>query len=300
MPHRLPPLNALRAFEAAARHLSFTRAAEELHVTPAAVSQQVASLERYLGVRLFERHARSLRLTEAGRACLPEVSEGFRLLARGVARVREVGTTGPLVVSVAPAFAGKWLVPRLDRFAERHPQVDVEISARYGLPDFGREEADVAIDFSDGRYPQGLHAERLFGVSAVPLCSPSLVARGLREPKDLARFTLLHDEGLGRDTSQQGWASWLRLAGVEGVNPRRGPRFSHTTLALEAAADGQGVVLAIDKLAEPDLAAGRLVIPFDIRLPLEYAYYLVCPRAAVERPKVAAFRAWLLEEVAEA
>ncbi|MGB5761401.1 MAG: transcriptional regulator GcvA [Sedimenticolaceae bacterium] len=294
---RLPPLNPLKAFEAAARHLSFRMAAEELSVTPAAISQMVHTLEDYLGVPLFVRLNRALRLTDAGQECLPYFSEGLDRIAEGVSRLQGVEWSGSLKVHSAPTFASRWLVPRLDLFSDQHPEIDVEIMAAYDLPDFNGDSADIAIDFGYGHYGE-LYSERLFSVNLVTLCSPGLLkgSKALKKPADLRHHRLLHDEAPNQRADQPSWADWLKAAGVKGVDPRRGLRFSHTNLALEAAMDGQGVVLTLDMLAAPDVAAGRLVIPFDIRLPLSAGYYLVAKRTSMERPKVALFKNWILEE----
>ena len=294
---RLPPLNPLKAFEAAARHLSFRLAAEELSVTPAAISQMVHTLEDYLGVCLFVRLNRALRLTDAGQECLPYISEGFDRIAEGVLRLQSVEWSGSLRIHSAPTFASRWLVPRLDRFSRQHPEIDTEIMAAFDLPDFGDDGADIAIDFGYGHYGD-LYSERLFTVNLVTLCSPGLLKgkKGLKRPADLKHHRLLHDEAPNQRADQPSWGDWLKTAGVKNVDPKRGPRFSHTNLALEAAVDGQGVALTLDILAAPDVAAGRLVIPFDIRLPLSAGYFLVAKRASMERPKVAVFKNWILEE----
>lgn len=294
---RLPPLNPLKAFEAAARHLSFRKAAEELNVTPAAISQMVHTLEEYLDVPLFVRLNRALRLTHAGQECLPYFSEGFERIAEGAARLRSREGSGSIKIHSAPTFASRWLVPRLDRFSQQYPEIDVEITAAYDLPDFDIDNADIAIDFGYGQYGD-LYSERLFSVSLVTLCSPKLRKgkHALKKPEDLKYHRLLHDEAPNQRADQPSWADWLEAAGVKQVDPKRGPRFSHTNLALEAAMEGQGVALTLDKLAAPDIAAGRLVIPFECRLPLAAGYYLVAPRSSMERPKVAQFKSWILEE----
>ena len=294
---RLPPLNPLKAFEAAARHLSFRMAAEELSVTPAEISQMVHTLEDYLSVPLFVRLNRSLRLTDAGRECLPYISEGFDRIAEGVTRLRSVERSGSLKIHSAPTFASRWLVPRLNRFSQLHPHIDIEISAALDLPDFSDGITDIAIDFGSGQYDR-LYSERLFSVELVTLCSPSLLKgkHTLKKPANLRHHRLLHDEAPNQRTDQPSWADWLKAAGIKQVDPKRGPRFSHTNLALEAAMDGQGVALTLDILAAPDIAAGRLVIPFDVRLPLSAGYYLVATTTSMERPKVAQFKNWILEE----
>ena len=297
----LPPLNALRAFEAAGRHLSLTRAARELHVTPAAVSHQVKGLEEYLGVKLFRRVRNSLLLTDAGQACLPGLGEGFNQLARAMERLREHDSHGALLMSVAPAFAVKWLVPRLERFDAAYPEIDVRMSASLELVDFERDGFDAAIRLGRGTYP-GLQVHKLFEESVVPMCSPGLLDAGhpLHTPEDLQHHVLLHDDSLSFERAAPDWPMWLKAVGVEGVDAARGPHFSHPDHAIQAAMDGAGVVLGWRMLAAADLEAGRLAIPFDLTLPMELAFYLVYPQGMAERPKLAAFRDWLLEEASRA
>jgi LysR family glycine cleavage system transcriptional activator len=305
---RLPPLNALRAFEAAARHLSFRKAAEELHVTPAAISHQIKTLEDYLGVQLFRRLNRSLQLTEAGQAGLPCVREGFECLAKGVERITANEGAGILTVSVTPMFAAKWLVPRIHRFARAHPQIDLRIAASMAVIDsrrstalsvveFHKDNVDVAIRFGSGDYP-GMHVERLFWPVVVPVCSPLLLdgAHPLNDPVDLRYHTLLHHDARFLEDAWPSWETWLAAAQVKGANPRRGPRFNTPTLALEAAIGGQGVALSLLNLVNDEIEAGRLVVPFDIPTRLGIAFYVVCPESTAETPKVQAFRDWLLEE----
>jgi LysR family transcriptional regulator, glycine cleavage system transcriptional activator len=291
MSRRLPPLNALRAFEAAARHLSFTRAAAELHVTQTAISHQIKALEERLGVRLFRRLPRGLLLTEAAQRLLPPVRDAFDQIALATERLAAGGAGATLTVSVLPSFAAKWLVPRLGRLRAAHPDLDLRISASSELVDFARDDVDVGIRMGSGVYP-GLRVERLFGEALVPVCSP-LLREGphpLLRPEDLAHHVLLHDDDYA------GWELWLRLAGVPGVLARRGPVFTDSGMVVQAAAEGQGVALARRVLAAGDLAAGRLVQPFDVSIPHDLAYYLVCPEATAEQPKIAAFRSWLLAE----
>ena len=297
MARDLPPLNALRAFEAAGRLLSLTKAARELHVTPAAVSHQVKGLEGYLGVKLFRRVGNSLLLTDAGQAFLPGLGEGFDRLADAVDRQKEHDSRGPLHVSVAPAFASKWLVPRLERFDASHPDIDVRISASLELVDIDRDGFDAAIRLGRGSYP-GMDVRELFAESVVPMCAPDLIEapHPLRTPADLRHQVLLHDDSLRFDRAAPDWPMWLKAAGVKDVDPSRGPHFSHPDHAMQAAIEGAGMVLGWRTLAAADLAASRLAIPFDLTLPMELAFYFVCPRVAAERPKVVAFRDWLLEE----
>ncbi|NIM29328.1 MAG: transcriptional regulator GcvA [Gammaproteobacteria bacterium] len=297
MQRNLPPLNALRAFEAAARHLSITRAAEELHVTPAAVSHQVKGLEAYLGLALFKRANRSLRLTDAGQACLPGLREGFERLAAAMDALRAGDESGPLTVSVPPSFGAKWLVARLDRFRQANPGYDVRLDASMRLVDLAREGVDIAVRYGAGRYP-GMRVDRLMDEVAVPVCSPRLLegAAPLRVPADLCRHTLLHHTAPYQDHGYPDWRMWLQAAGVDGCDLSRGPTFSMASLAVQAAIDGQGVALVGDVLVADDIAAGRLVRPFALSFPVSFAYYVVCPLASAERPRVVAFREWLLEE----
>lgn len=301
MARRNYPLNALRAFEAAARHLSFVKAADELHVTPAAISHQVKSLEDFLGVQLFRRLPRGLLLNDAGQLFLPELREGFAQLDKAVERVRESDARGPLMISVAPAFAAKWLVPRLERFSAAHPDIDVRISARLAVIDFQRDAFDAAIRLGRGNYP-GLESTKLFDESVTPLCSPRLLEGEfpLRRPEDLQHHLLLHDDSLEFDAAAPKWSSWLKAAGIKDIDSTRGPHFSHPDHALQAAIDGAGVVLGWRYLATADLAAGRLIAPFDLALPLDLGFFLVCPETHAERPKVALFRQWLLDEIGRA
>ena len=299
MPKDLPPLNALRAFEAAGRHLSISKAADELHVTAAAVSHQVKTLEDYLETKLFRRSGNALFLTDAGQACLPRLSAGFAELEGAVTALREHDLHGALVLSVAPVFASKWLIPRLERFQTAHPHIDVRLSATLELADFERDGVDAAVRLGRGRYP-GLAAHRLFGESVVPMCSPAL-AKGdppLTRPEDLRHHVLIHFDWPAREQVAPDWATWLRAMGATGVDAGRGPHFTHPDHAMQAAMEGAGVVLGWRSLARADLEAGRLLIPFDLPLPLDVAFYLVYPQGSAQRPKLATFRDWLLGETA--
>ena len=301
------PFGALRVFECAARHLSFKRAAQELYITPAAVSQQIKTLEHQLGVKLFNRLNPGLSLTDEASIALPALIEGFENIVDSVHRIRSASEDATLIVWMAPSFAAKWLVPRLNRFSEAHPDIDLNISASRKLIDssttkntipvenFRRDKVDVAIRFGKGDYP-GCRVDKLFSVSAIPLCSPELLQgdHPLHAPEDLRFHTLLHD-----DTMYEGrpdWSTWLEAAKVGNVDSSRGVHFNHVSLALTAAVEGQGVVLSIKALASDDIAAGRLVIPFDIGLPVEYAYYVITLEESADKPRTAAFRDWLIEE----
>lgn len=311
MATRLPPLNALKAFEAAARHLSVKKAAAELNVTPAAVSHQIRSLEDNLNVQLFHRFNRALALTDAARACLPKLREGFDCLVKAVEVLRAQKGTGALTVSVAPSFAARWLMPRLHRFFEAHPEIDVRVSARLRQAsedgkgtvaervtvDAWLADSDIAILYGRGNYP-GFHVDRLLDLTITPICSPRLITgpQPLVRPDDLRHHLLLHDDTGDAYDGESFWDVWLKAAGVAGIDTRRGPHFSHAVLAFEAAAEGIGIVASMPVLAAADLHAARLVTPFALRVPLESAYYLVASESAMTRPAVAAFRGWLLAE----
>jgi LysR family glycine cleavage system transcriptional activator len=297
LPKRLPPLNALRSFEAAARHMSFVKAAGELNVTPAAISHQVKVLEDFLGVELFRRVNRSLFLTDAGQACLPGIRESFEGLAAAIARIGAAGRSGVLTVSVAPSFAAKWLLPRLDRFQAANPEIDVRVSASMQLVDFASADVDLAIRYGAGRYA-GLQVEKLLGESVFPVCSPKLLEgeHALTHPDALRHHALLHDDSPDEDESCPTWEMWLRAAGVREVDHRRGPRFNQSSMVLEAAVLGRGVALAKSAIAAADLAAGTVVKPFELSFPVGFAYYLVCPESKARLPKVELFRDWLKQE----
>ena len=291
------PLNAVRAFEAAARHLSFVKAAEELAVTPAAVSHQVKRLEEYLGVQLFWRRPRGLLLAETGQLLSTELREVFLGLDKAMERVRESDSQGPLTVSVAPMFAVKWLLPRLQQFDAQHPNIDLRVSSSLGMVDLRRDAFDAAVRLGSGQY-SGLQAVKLFDESVTPMCSPRLLggSDALNEPNDLRRHTLLHDDSMVYDEQAPTWETWLEAVGAEQVDAARGPHFNQPDHALQAAIDGAGVVLGWRYLAADDIAAGRLVAPFTLHLPLGSSFYLVYPEAHADRPKVVLFRKWLLEE----
>lgn len=314
MTERLPPLNALKALESAARHLSFKRAAQELNVTPAAISHQVKALEDYLGVALFRRVSRGLELTAAAHAALPKLSGGFDLLAEAVARMRPQPDSGQLTVSVAPSLAARWLMPRLHRFFAAQPDLDVRISARTRLlnkrgddnaveratVENWLEESDVAILYGHGDYP-GYRVDKLVALTLAPICSPQLVhgENPLRRPADLQFQTLVHDDTGSRYDGFAFWDVWLEAAGVQGVDTNRGSHYSQPVLALEAASDALGVVATFPVLAAAELTVGRLIMPFELHVPLRSAYYLVCEESALRRSAVARFRDWLLAEAAQ-
>jgi LysR family glycine cleavage system transcriptional activator len=295
---RLPPLNALRAFEAAARHLNFSRAADELSVTPGAVSQQIQNLEDYVGVTLFKRTPKGLLLTDPAQIALPALREAFDRLAEAASMLTAAVDGRRLTVSVAPSFAAKWLVPRLGKFEALHPQVDVWVSAGMELVDFNSGEIDIAIRYGAGRYP-GLEVIRLMQETVMAVASPELLAeQPLNELGDLARHVLLHDGSPDADDSCPDWTMWLAARNVRGVDGARGPRFNQSSLVIEAAVGGRGVALAKRTLAQADLDAGRLVAPFQIATAVDFAYYVVHPRAKGRLPQVKAFVSWLTAEAA--
>jgi len=292
MSSRLPPLNALRVFEAAAHHLSFTRAAAELFVTQAAVSHQIKSLEESLGVALFWRRNRSLFLTEAGQQYLPVVREALELIRRGTEDLCQQTLPGTLSITVLPSFAARWLVPRLGRFIEAHPDIDVKILPSNQLVDFYRDGVDVGVRFGRGQWP-GLCTHRLMGDRMIAVCAPALLTRGkpLREPADLRHFTLLQDAD-----EMEHFPDWLALAGVEGLDTRRGLFFNDASLLIQAALGGQGVGLVREVLVVEDLRAGRLVQPLPQSMPIPYEYFLVYPEGRAGQPRIRAFRDWLVTE----
>jgi len=297
MSGHLPPLSALRAFEAAARHMSFSRAADELHVTPAAISHQIHALEQDLGVRLFHRMNRSIELTASARVLLPGLTEAFAGIQSSVRRLRTHNDTGTLTVTASPSFAAKWLVLRLHRFQEQCLEVDVRISATDNVVDLTKGDFDIAIRYGTGNYP-GLDVELLFTNEVFPACSPQLLTTGplLRTPDDLPLHNLIHDQTVERDPLVPTWPMWLKAAGVKNLPATAGLSFNNMHLALDAAIAGHGVVLAQSTIAAADLAAGRLVRLFSLALPDQFAYYIVTAPGALERPKVRAFRDWLRSE----
>jgi LysR family transcriptional regulator, glycine cleavage system transcriptional activator len=297
MNDHLPALSALREFETAARHKSFSKAAEELFVTPAAISHQIHALEEDLGVRLFHRLNRSIELTASARVLMPGLSEAFAGIRAAVGRLRAHNDTGSLTVTASPSFAAKWLVLRLHRFQARCPAVDVRISATDEVVDLAKGDFDVAIRYGGGDYP-GLDVELLFTNEVFPACSPQLLAAGppLRTPEDLRHHALIHDQAVERDPLVPTWPMWLKAAGVRDVPATAGLSFNSMSLALDAAIAGHGIVLAYSTIAAADIAAGRLVRLFSLALPDQFSYYLVTAPGALERPKVRAFRDWLREE----
>jgi LysR family glycine cleavage system transcriptional activator len=294
----LPPLNALRAFEAIARHLSFARAAEELHVTPAALSHQIRALEEQLGTALFYRYARAIELTEAGRLIYPGVRSAFESLRGAMAQLERDRSGNVLVISATVGLSAKWLMPRLWRFLRAHPDIDARVAASMKCADFATDGVDVAIRLSK-HIDSGLHAEKLSDDSMLPVCSPRLVEQGLRGAADLARFPLIHYDVPTSMSAPPLWADWFAAAGLQRADATRGLKVNVADHALDAAVAGAGVSLSFKLIASDDVHAGRLVSPFGPELPLDSAYHFVCPKGHEARPKVRAFRDWLFAEMAE-
>ncbi|MBB3638176.1 transcriptional regulator GcvA [Variovorax atrisoli] len=294
MEHQLPPLNALRAFEAAARHLSVKNAADELCVTPGAVSQLVKTLELHLGVQLFRRVNRGIFLTDAGQAYLPPVRNAFRQISDATQKVAVPPQTGLLTVSATPFFASAWLVPRLKSFQDAHPDIDLQVLTGNALADFSRDGVDVAIRHGMGQYP-GLASQRVLTVEMVPVAAPALVAgHGKpKQPADLLRWPRVND------ADRKGWRLWFEAQGIHDAGPARGPSFGDAGLLLQAVLAGQGAALLPAAMMAPEIAQGRLVQLSNVTWLEDFAYYLVCPEASRDWPKVAAFRDWLLDAVRE-
>src|SRR6202158_2888072 len=308
---RFPPLNALRAFEAAARHLSFKKAARELHVTPGAVSHQVKLLEDHLGAPLFRRLTRALELTSQAQTMLPGIREGLESLVAAVELIRVREESCALTVIAPPNFAARWLVPRLARFTSAHPMLELHVARRASMIDGrdngapapvadAREDAPVVmVRFGAGRYP-GSQGEQVFSAYYLPVCSPRLLKgeHPLRTPDDLRYHTLLHDDTVHEEGARPAWLDWLNSIGLTDIDANRGPHFSDASLAFEAAIEGLGVTLAMRPLVTAEIEAGRLVVPFDISAPASYSYYLVTPGETAQTRAVKAFRIWVLAEAA--
>ena len=280
--------------------MSFSKAADELHVTPAAISHQIHALEQDLGVKLFHRLNRSIELTASARVLLPGLTEAFAGIQSAVRRLRAHNDTGTLTVTASPSFAAKWLVLRLHRFQEQCFEVDVRISATDDVVDLTKGDFDIAIRYGTGNYP-GLEVELLFTNEVFPACSPQLLTTGppLRTPDDLPLHILIHDQAIERDPLVPTWPMWLKAAGVKNIPETAGVSFNNMHLALDAAIAGHGVVLAYSTIAAADLAAGRLVRLFSLALPDQFAYFIVTAPGALDRPKVRAFRDWLRREAAQ-
>lgn len=295
-------LNALRAFEASARHQSFSAAAAELHVTPAAVGQLVRTLEEWLGVPLFDRVASGrtrLMPTEAALRALPDIRAGFDRLALGLDRLKEGAASGVLTVTVSPAFAAKWLLPRIDGFQAAWPDMDVRLETSLKPVDFVAQRIDIGVRYGTGVWP-GLTAEKLMGEDVYPVCSPRLAGqRAIARPRDLLQEVLIHDLSMEGHASFPSWDAWLRKAGVDDAGITRGLKINNSAAVLQAAAEGHGIALARSVMARDDLASGRLVRLFpEIDFVSPLAYFVVYRGECANLPRLAAFRDWLLREAA--
>ena len=294
----MPPLNALKAFEATARHLSFTKAAAELHVTPAALSHQIRGLEDLLGLKLFFRRARAIELTDAARLIYPGIQTGFESLRQAVERLEPSRQDRVLVVSATPGLTAKWLAPKLYRFLAKHPEIDTRISASSAYVNFTADGVDVGIRLSSGNHPE-FYVEKLSDEWLLPLCSPKLLdgAHPLRSPKDLVHFTLIQVDLPGVVPT---WSDWFQMAGVDGIDSTRGLRLNVADHALDAASESAGVVLAYKLVASRDIDLGRLIVPFGPEIPLPgRSYFFVCQKGHEKRAPVKAFRDWIFAEIEE-
>lgn len=291
---RLPPLNTLRAFEAAARHESFLQAAEELHLTPSAISHQIRTLEEHLGAALFHRRPRAVSLNDAGRSFLTPVQDALDGIARAADRIASDPGAHVLTVTAAPVFAMGWLIPRLADFHNRHPELDVRLDTSLELLDLAASDVDIGIRYTANPDYPGLCVDLLFHEQPAVICSPA-VARTIETPEDLRHATLIHTR-----TQVGKWRAVLAALGVEGVDLDRGPHFTHDSLALEAAANGLGVAIVnLNVVAQHWIEEGRIAIPFDLGYTGSHGYYLIYPEATARQAKVAAFREWLLDVVAQ-
>ena len=296
-PVSMPPLNSLKAFESAGRHMSFTEAAKELHVTPAAISHQIKTLESYLGVKLFHRKNRSLELTAAGQACLPGLRKGFDYLGAAIERIQSTVAAEPLLISAPPIFGAKWLVPRIAEFSVAHPEVQIRIDPLQKISELEGPETDVAVRFGRGRYP-GLRAQRLMSQEVFPICSPELLhgKHPLVSPTDLRWHTLIHFDPTFYDPDWPQWEKWLRAARVTDVDATIGPHFSSPNFTIQAVLEGQGVALAVSLMADELVAQGQLIQLFNVNYPGNYGYYGVVSEEKVEEHRVNAFWEWLISE----
>ncbi len=298
---RLPPLNSIRAFEATARHSSFSKAAEELNVTPGAVSQQVKVLEEYLDLKLFKRKNRMILLTDEAQICLPLLTEGLDKLSQAIDMIHEQSNDKPLTITAPPTFASRWLMPRLSNFQQEFPDIDVRIDANNDIADLVNDDIDIGIRFGTGQYP-GLEADYLFSQNVIPVCNPALLTKGkkLEKPEDLKNHTLLHAHGdyFYIDSTHVDWDMWFATVGVTGIDSRHGLHFSQHNLLVEAAIRGQGIALVGDIVVNDELESGQLVKLFEnTDIPLKFSYYLIYSHTRSNQPRIKIFRQWLLDEV---
>jgi len=290
MVRRLPPLNSLKSFEAAGRRLSFTRAAQELNVTQAAVSHQIKVIEEYLGVTLFVRTPRKLVLTEQGKTLLPDVIEAFDKVSNAIGAIKQEPSSKMISVRLAPSFAAKWLSPRLKYFWLQYPEIDLCLYHAHPAVDFDREEIDIAVTYGKGDWP-GLVVDQILSLDFFPVCTPAFMSndKPLSDIDNLRYYSLLHD------ANYECWADWLKLANIDEINASKGTIIDDTNVLIQAAVDGQGVALGSTTFVQDLLDSGKLIKPFDITLVNEFAYYIVCPETHLKNPSVQAFKNWLLE-----
>ncbi len=293
MARHIPPLNPLYTFDAAARHVSFTRAAQELNVTQGAVSRQVRTLEKYLGVSLFERHHRSVRLTRAGKSFHDDLKNGFEQIEAAAERLITSRSQKTLVVRSYSTFGARWLIPRLAAFRAANPKIFVDFTASTTPVDFEREDVDIAVHFGPAEERPDMYCSLLTSVAIIPVCSPALVnaRRPLRHPSDLQYYPLLHSMIRSDD-----WPNWLAANGIAADWATRGYRFESSSMAYEAAIKEIGVAIAISALIQPELKEGRLITPFPMAVSTPYAYWLIYPHAKTVNPAVTVFRNWIVEE----
>lgn len=291
MARRIPPLNSLKAFEAAARYLSFTKASEELFVTQAAVSHQIKTLEDFLGVKLFKRRNRNLLLTEEGQSYFYDIKDVFASLSDATDKVLERGAKGSITVSLQPSFAIQWLVPKLAKFNDLEPDIDVRIKAVDANDGSLTDDVDVAIYYGKGKWSD-LRVDKLYQEYLIPVCSPMLLnsEKPIKSVFDLNNQTLLHD------TSRKSWKNFFKENNIDSTRYNQGPIFSHSSMVLQAAVYGQGIALANNILAKPELETKRLVVPFSEKLMSKNSYYLVSSEKNADFGKISAFRKWILEE----
>lgn len=296
---KLPPLNSIKAFEATARHLSFSKAAIELNVTAGAISQQVKALENTLGVTLFKRQNRLILLTEEGQACLPHISMGLDKISEGVSALYQYENKRPLTITLTPTFASGWLIPRLSKFKKKHPEIDIRIDATNEVVDLINDDIDIAIRFGSGEFA-GLEAEYLFPQNVFPVCSPKLietVGSKPKRPESLKHYPLLHSAYSANAFIQADWDMWFATVGVDSVDTSQGVHFTQKELMIQATIEGQGVALLGDVIISKDLKEGRLIRLFESSIALEFSYFFVCTKAKLKQPRIKAFRDWLLYEV---
>lgn len=294
---RLPPLKAMYAFEAAGRHQSIKKAAEELCVTTGAISQQIKLLEQYLEVDLFKRLNKSIRLTEAGHACLPMIEEAFELLADAATKAKNYSAKNLVSISVAPSFGAKWLLPRLEQFQTIHPDIDLRIDASTRLVDFSHEDVDIAIRYGAIK-EKGMHVEGLSHEEVFPVCSPHLVKPPIKL-EQLSDYPLLHLNRRSADKQFPGWDEWLALNNLSSQDQSHGPHFSMSSMVIQAAIDAQGIAMASSVLAADDLRAGRLIKLFPQSIQARYSYHIVCTKNVSKRPDAVKFINWIKQEIAQ-